>query len=316
MPRYWVLAPFSSVNQAKYDEVWEFDLENNLISIGWSQLGDVAQQSRDELASAIARHYPTTPLATRSLYANMIWNFYHEIAPGDLVIGRRGRRVLAAIGTVLDRAAFAPGRNPLLTTGPDVHSSYLPVDWAEHPRDRLFTTIVFPMHTLSELTEAQYVELAGEVIQNDGLSVTEAQIEDRGAFVLERYLEDFIVSNFQVIFRGQLQLYRDEQGAVAQQYNTNIGIIDILAVEEGTGSFVVIELKKGRPSDQVVGQLLRYMGWVKQTLCSPGQCVKGLVICREHDLRMSYALSMVPGVNLKYYSVSFSLSDVPNPPPQ
>jgi hypothetical protein len=25
---------------------------------------------------------------------------------------------------------------------------------------------------------------------------------------------------------------------------------------------------------------------------------------------------MVPGVNLKYYSVSFSLSDVPNPPPQ
>jgi hypothetical protein len=46
---------------------------------------------------------------------------------------------------------------------------------------------------------------------------------------------------------------------------------------------VVIELKKGRPSDQVVGQVLRYMGWVKKHLCTNGQAVKGLVICRDHD---------------------------------
>jgi hypothetical protein len=50
--------------------------------------------------------------------------------------------------------------------------------------------------------------------------------------------------------------------------------VDILAVESKSKSFVVIELKKGRPSDCVVGQILRYMGWVKQNLCSDGQAVK------------------------------------------
>ncbi len=44
----------------------------------------------------------------------------------------------------------------------------------------------------------------------------------------------------------------------------------ILAVEPKTHSFVVIELKKGRPSDQVIGQVLRYMGWVKKNLCAGG----------------------------------------------
>jgi hypothetical protein len=38
-----------------------------------------------------------------------------------------------------------------------------------------------------------------------------------------------------------------------QQYATDIGPIDILAIEAKTKAFVVIELKKGRPSDRVIG---------------------------------------------------------------
>lgn len=63
--------------------------------------------------------------------------------------------------------------------------------------------------------------------------------------------------------------------------------IDILAVERESGSFIVIELKKGRPSDQVVGQILRYMGWVKKNLCKDGQGIKGVVICRDPDPKLS-----------------------------
>ena len=115
---------------------------------------------------------------------------------------------------------------------------------------------------------------------------------DPDAFVLEKYLEEFIVSNFDSIFKKELTIYVDADGNDGQQYATDIGPIDILAVEPKSKAFVVIELKKGRPSDQALGQVLRYMGWVKKNLCTNGQPVKGLVVCRDPDERLSYALEM------------------------
>ena len=50
MPRYWIIAPVEANPPDLFDKVWQFDLANNLISIGWSQLGDVSKLSRDELA--------------------------------------------------------------------------------------------------------------------------------------------------------------------------------------------------------------------------------------------------------------------------
>ena len=59
--------------------------------------------------------------------------------------------------------------------------------------------------------------------------------------------------------------YEDENGNEGTQYTTDVGYIDILAEDE-KGNFVVIELKKGRQSDRAVGQLLRYMVWIKKNL--------------------------------------------------
>ncbi|MDI6768951.1 MAG: endonuclease NucS [Anaerolineales bacterium] len=135
--------------------------------------------------------------------------------------------------------------------------------------------------------------------------------QDPNAFVLEKYLEDFIASNFHAIFKGELEIYEDAEGNDGQQYSTEIGTIDILSIEPRSNSFVVIELKKGRPSDQVVGQILRYMGWVKQNLCKSGQGVKGLVVCRDPDPKLSYALEMTNNIDVRYYSISFKLREVP-----
>lgn len=82
----------------------------------------------------------------------------------------------------------------------------------------------------------------------------EEGVEDHTAFVLAKYLEDFILSNFQTTSRVNL---RAKDGMLGQQYPTDIGPIDVLSVQPTSNSFVVIELKKGRSSDQVVGQILR-----------------------------------------------------------
>jgi hypothetical protein len=96
--RYWIIAPVESDNPDLFDKVWQFDLSNDLISIGWTALGDVSSLSRPELAKAVASAYPDKPSPARGLITNMMWNFYHEIAPGDFVIARRGRKILAGIG--------------------------------------------------------------------------------------------------------------------------------------------------------------------------------------------------------------------------
>ena len=306
MSRYWVMAPVESKPVDLFDRVWQFDLANNVISIGWKQLGDVSVMTRDALAEAVARAYPDKPSQTKGLYTNMLWAFYHEMQPGDYVIARRGRKALAGIGKITGPAVFSPSRNPHVD-----HLGFLNVAWQPEPRDKSFPSVVFPMHTLSEFSEEQF----RSVVEGSGSAIArpeaESEVEDPSEFVLEKYLEDFIVSNFNTIFSGRLRVFEDSDGNDGQQYATDIGSIDVLAVEERTRSFVVIELKKGRSSDRVVGQILRYMGWVKRNLCENGQTVKGLVICREHDPRLTYALEMTNNIDVRYYSVSFKLKESP-----
>lgn len=101
MPRYWLIAPVESKPKELFQKVWQFDLARGLISIGWSDLGDVSKMSNEELAGAVASRYPEKPPQTRALLTNMLWAFHHEISPGDYVLARRGRKVLAAVGRVL-----------------------------------------------------------------------------------------------------------------------------------------------------------------------------------------------------------------------
>jgi hypothetical protein len=53
------------------------------------------------------------------------------------------------------------------------------------------------------------------------------------------------------------------------------------------------------------------MGWVKKNLCTHGQSVKGLVICRDYDPKLTYALEMTNNIDVRYYSVSFKLTEAP-----
>ncbi len=93
MTRYWVIAPFASKNQEMFDKVWHYDLDNNVISIGWSQLGDISKLNHEGLLDTVSKEYPDSPPATKSLIVNMLWAFYHEIKVDELSslekVGRR-----------------------------------------------------------------------------------------------------------------------------------------------------------------------------------------------------------------------------------
>ena len=70
---------------------------------------------------------------------------------------------------------------------------------------------------------------------------------------------------------------------------------------------MVVELKKGRVSDNVLGQIQRYMGYVKEDLAEENQDVKGIIIGADDDLRIKRALSVTSNIEFFKYQVKFKL---------
>lgn len=69
----------------------------------------------------------------------------------------------------------------------------------------------------------------------------------------------------------------------------------------------MVELKKGRVSDNVVGQIQRYMGYVKEELAEENQQVKGIIIALDDDIRIKRALAVTNNIEFYRYQVSFKL---------
>jgi RecB family endonuclease NucS len=73
---------------------------------------------------------------------------------------------------------------------------------------------------------------------------------------------------------------------------------------------VVIELKVSRGYERVMGQLLRYMGWVKHNLAN-GKKVRGIIVASEITEDLVLAASLVPDVTLHRYELALKLVNVP-----
>jgi hypothetical protein len=102
----------------------------------------------------------------------MFWSFYHEIRPGDTVVARRGRKTLAAVGTVTKAAYFASGRNPHLTTPGNLHPNFLDVGWLSASRQGFFDSRLLH-HSVWEVTERQYQTLLeGSITKSDFVDAT------------------------------------------------------------------------------------------------------------------------------------------------
>lgn len=129
--------------------------------------------------------------------------------------------------------------------------------------------------------------------------------------ILEGRLDEFIESNFDRIdFGSRLKLYPypdpPTEESTARQVTTDVGVIDILARDVEKNEVVIIELKRGRTTEHVVGQILKYMGWVKEHLAGDRK-VRGIIIAASGDMKLKYALKVVPSISLYAYTLSFGL---------
>jgi restriction system protein len=175
--------------------------------------------------------------------------------------------------------------------------------------DALQTTIK-TLNIVSSITK-HAAEIENLILGNKTvtISASDESIEDPSVFAMEKHLEEFLVKNWHYTeFGKDYKIYEEEGELVGQQYPTDTGNIDILAISKDKKQLLVIELKKGRVSDVVVGQLQRYMGYVKDELAEPGQTVKGIIIALEDDIRLRRALSVTNNIEFYKYQISFKLS--------
>lgn len=238
------------------------------------------------------------------LACGMLWTVSKGIKTGDVVLCPNGSGRYY-VGEVAGEYAYQPE---------GVLPHRRPVRWLSQPIDRADMSEALrnssgSIGTVSNITgyRDEIARLVGDV-PGPTLAATDPAVEDAAAFAMEKHLEDFLVQNWGQTDLGRTyDIYEEEGERVGQQYPTDTGPLDILAISKDRKSLLVVELKKGRASDAVVGQVLRYMGYVQGELAAEGQSVLGVIVAPDDDQRIRRALKMVPSVSFYRYQVSFKL---------
>ena len=248
--------------------------------------------------------HPGKTKVAAGLSCGFLWTIAKGIQKGDMVLSPDGTgsyRVGEVIGD------YYHVEDGVLPHRRGVHWLDQAIDRAAmSPALKASTGSIGTISTVTQYAEEIKALLTGT--DKPPLVPTDEDIEDPATFILEKHLEDFLVQNWAQTDLGKTFVIFEEDGEkVGQQYQTDTGPIDILAVSKDKKELLVVELKKGRASDAVVGQILRYMGYVREVLATEHQTVKGVIIALEDDLRLKRAVSVVPNVAFYRYAVSFKL---------
>lgn len=91
--RIWLIAP------GRDAESWDDFLENEIIGIGWEELGDLRDyNSQEEMETPIQSHYNRV---TKPVHIRLAcWQFANEMKIGDVVIAKKGMTKVVGIGNI------------------------------------------------------------------------------------------------------------------------------------------------------------------------------------------------------------------------
>lgn len=238
------------------------------------------------------------------LACGAIWTVCKGMQTGDCVLSPDGSGQYA-VGIIESAYSYAPGQ--ILPHRRGVR--WLAAKVARADMSEALRNSTGSIGTISEVSK--YAAELGALIGGTAppaLIATDPDVEDPATFALESHLQEFLVQNWSQTELGRhYDIYQENGELVGNHLRTDTGELDILAISKDRKTLLVVELKKGRASDQVVGQTLRYMGFVQDELAEAEQLVRGAIIALEDDQRIRRALRMVPGIDFYRYEISFKL---------
>jgi restriction system protein len=281
----------------------DFDIQQDLT-------GHLPEDWRDFNKEFIPIYLQANPGKSKigaGLSCGFLWSICKKIQVGDIVLSPDGKGKYF-VGEVQSEYRFVPGAN-------QPHQRQ--VHWFDETIDRSEMTEALRRSTGSIGTVSQiskYREELEGLIKGEApkpvLISTDETIEDPVVFALEKHLEDFLIANWsQTPLGREYDIYQEEEN-FGQQFPTDTGPIDILAISKDKQVVLVVELKKGRASDAVVGQIQRYMGYIAEEIAEEHQQVRGVIIALEDDLRIKRALRVAVNIDFYRYEVKFDLRKV------
>jgi len=256
------------------------------------------QFNRAFIPKYLAIHPDKTRIGA-GLACGALWTVAKGISIGDVVLSPNGNGQYF-VGEVTDGYEYHPDQ---------ILPHRRSVKWSQIQLDRALITpelrrSLGAIGTVSNITQYanEIANILGHVPQPCSPDVV-----DPFSFALEAHLEDFLVKNWTNTEFGKKYDIFELDGVLGKQLPTDTGPLDILAISKDKKHLLVIELKKGRASDAVVGQTLRYMGFVQEELADPEQTVLGAIVAYEDDQRIRRALKMTPSITFYRYQLSFKL---------
>ncbi len=269
------------------------------------KLSDNWREFNKEFIPVYLEKYPEKSKVTAGLACGMLWTVAKGLQKGDIVLCPDGAGSYW-VGEVSD--------NKYVYREGEILPHRRTVQWfpASIERSSMTADLRRTTGSIGAVSNAtKHAHEIEELLRNHrspAIVATDETIEDPYVFVLEQHLEDFLVHNWSQTELGKkYDIYEEEGELVGQQYQSDTGSIDILAVSKDKQELLVVELKKGRASDVVVGQVQRYMGYVMEELAENGQRVKGVIIALEDDLRIKRALKVAQNIEFYRYHVNFKL---------
>lgn len=244
---------------------------------------------------------------TAGLACGALWTIAKGLHKGTVILSPNGDGQYM-VGEITSDYSYHPGKN-------------LPhrrmVKWSDKLIERKDMSEALQNSTGSIGTVCDITRYADEIkllLDGQGLPVlttNNPEIESPSEFALEKHLEDFLVENWnQTELSKKYDIYQEEGEVVGKQYRVENGWIDILAISKDGRELLVVELKKGRAQDAVVGQVQRYMGYVIEELAEENQTVRGIIIAMEDDINIRRALRVTNNIEFYKYQVSFKLNKV------
>jgi restriction system protein len=278
------------------DFLWDVDLTG--------KLPDNWRDFNHKYIPVFLEKNPSKSKIAAGLACGALWTLAKGIQVGDIILTPNGTGQYY-VGEVTDNYSYH--KDDDLAHRRTVR--WLPVTIERNEMSDPLKNSTGNIGTIGQITKhAEEIERFIGGIKTPTLISTDSTIEDPSTFALERHLEDFLVQNWNQTELGRkYDIFQEKGELVGQQYPSDTGPIDILAISKDKKELLVVELKKGRASDNVVGQIQRYMGYVLQELAEENQSVKGIIIALEDDNRIKRALAVAPNIDFYRYQVSFKL---------
>jgi restriction system protein len=135
---------------------------------------------------------------------------------------------------------------------------------------------------------------------------TQNYFDEEIRFHAEMELEDFLEKHW-----SKTSFAKDYDFVTRQMQLDDAGRLDILARSKDGSEYLIIELKLGRASDRVVGQLQSYMGYfLTSGYCANGETVRGVIIGASEDPKIRHALKVTNNIEFYVYEMQFNLKKI------